>query len=306
MAQEIVIKNLCKIYDNDTIALKSLNLVVDKGKIHGLIGPNGAGKTTTLRLIMGLIKPTSGEIYIKGESVTNMKQSLKKCIGYLPQDYNIYGYFRVGKFLRFCASMYGMKGQDSEMKINKLLEFFGIKNLEDKLIQTLSRGQRQLIALLATLIHDPEILILDEPFSHLDPIMRKKAMDLLIEIHGDKAILFSSHILPELTKICRYVTIINEGVVVFSGDIDELMKESRTLLIKSVSLSKNIGKMASYLNISENDIKIESNWIIVRTENIEETTKKILKFIIENDYDIQFLSTYSLEDVILEKLVGDL
>jgi len=215
--------NLTKFYGN-LKAVDNLNLKIRSGKIFGFLGPNGAGKTTTIKIIMGLINPTKGEIIINGNKL-NIKniQKVKFSIGYLPEDLILYDKLKGNEFLEFICGIY--KVENPVKKIEHYLDLFQLKNDMNKLIEDYSQGMKKKISIISAFIHNPEILILDEPTSGLDPKTIRILKDILLTKKKEiKTIFFSTHILDIAEYLCDEVGIINKGKLLFTGTLEELRK----------------------------------------------------------------------------------
>ena len=220
-------------------AVEDLNLQVRPGAIFGLIGPNGAGKTTSLRMLAGLLEPTSGEIHINGRVANHDWQELRRQIGYMPDFFGVYEDMLVWEYLDFFARCYGLPKTRQQQVIGELLELVDLSEKREAYVHTLSRGMRQRLCLAHALVHDPQVLLLDEPASGLDPRARVEMRELLRELGSmGKTILVSSHILTELGELCDSIGIIERGRLVASGPLDEIRRQihqERSLRIKVLS-----------------------------------------------------------------------
>jgi ABC-2 type transport system ATP-binding protein len=209
------------------IALDRLNLQVPQGCIYGFIGPNGAGKTTTLRLLAGLQTPTSGEIRLMGERLTT--RLAQRFVGYMPDFFGVYDDLRVWEYLDFFARCYGLRGARLRQVVDELLELVDLSDKRDAFVQTLSRGMQQRLCLAHALVHDPLILLLDEPASGLDPRARVELRELLRTLRSmGKTIMLSSHILSELAEVCDAIGIIDHGRILISGSLAEVQQQLAT------------------------------------------------------------------------------
>lgn len=230
MATVIETKKLNKIYEGvirgqDVHALKDLDLSVEDGEIFAYLGPNGSGKTTTIKMLLGLIFPTSGDIKILG-SEDIMNPEIRRQIGYLPEGAYYPDFLRGEEVLKFYGQLYGLSGQDLKTRIDTSLELVGMTRARRRLIRGYSKGMRQRIGLAQALLSDPQILILDEPTTGLDPIARKEIRDILAQLRDEgKTLMISSHELMEVEMISDRVSILFEGEVQVSGTIDELLTE---------------------------------------------------------------------------------
>ena len=219
------IVNLTKYYDGFA-ALDNLNLHIDKGEIFGFVGPNGAGKTTTMKIMCGLIKATSGELLIDGVNVLKQSADVRRKIGYVPDFFGVYDNFKVIEYMEFYGSMYGMSRQASDEMADRLLELVDLSDKREEFVDVLSRGMKQRLCVARALIHDPELLILDEPNSGLDPRARVEMKDIMKKLRElGKTVVISSHILPELSEMCTSIGIIDHGRIVSSGKVDDIMAQ---------------------------------------------------------------------------------
>ena len=218
---------LTKVY-RELTALDKLDLVIDKGDIFGFIGPNGAGKTTTMKILATLLRPTSGQAYVCGYSVNGQSKHIRRKIGYVPDFFGVYEDMTVTEYLEFFAALYGISAKGERKVIRDVLELTDLSYKEKAQVDSLSRGMQQRLALARVLLHDPEVLLLDEPASGLDPRARVEIRELLKELRSmGKTILISSHILSELAELCNKVGIIERGQLLFSGPIDDILSKVR-------------------------------------------------------------------------------
>ncbi|MFA7691993.1 MAG: ABC transporter ATP-binding protein [Candidatus Hydrogenedentes bacterium] len=236
MAPIIKVENLNKIYEStfrgqDVHALKDLNLEIQQGEIFGYLGPNGSGKTTTVKMLLGLIFPTSGTIEIMGSKAID-SSAIKRHIGYLPEGAYYPDFLRGEEILHYYGRLYGLKGKDLKRRIDQTLEMVGMKHARKRMLRGYSKGMRQRIGLAQALISDPDILILDEPTTGLDPIARKEIRDILLQLRSEgKTLLISSHELLEVEMISNRVGILFEGVLQTIGAVDDLLTQ-RDMLIE--------------------------------------------------------------------------
>ncbi len=217
------IKGLCKKYGNYT-ALDSLDLEIGRGEIFGFVGPNGAGKTTTLKIMAGLLKPDSGEIYIDDIKLFEDYNRLKELIGYMPDFFGVYDNLKVMEYLEFYASAYGMETKDAQKLGRELLKLVRLEGKEDHYVDELSRGMKQRLCLARAMIHNPQLLILDEPAAGLDPRSRFEFKEILRDLkEAGKTIIISSHILMELAEICTSIGILEHGKIILQGSIEDIL-----------------------------------------------------------------------------------
>ena len=204
-------------------ALKGLSLEVPDGALHGFVGPNGAGKTTTMRILATLMSPTSGTAYVDGTDLTREGQKARKLVGYMPDFFGVYDSLTCREYLDFYARCYQIGATERKRMGSQLLELVQLQDKEDEYVETLSRGMKQRLCLARSLIHDPKLLILDEPASGMDPRARAEMKGILRTLREmGKTVLISSHILPELSEMCDSLTILDHGELVFSGSVEEL------------------------------------------------------------------------------------
>lgn len=228
------IKNLEKTFGKYH-ALSSLNLEVPKGSLFGFVGPNGAGKTTTIKIICGLLMADSGTVEIDGCDIRQEPDKVKGMIGYVPDYFGVYDNLKVSEYMEFFASCYGLDGLKARTRIMTLLEQVGLEDRVDFYVDGLSRGMKQRLCLARALIHDPRLLILDEPTSGMDPRSRFDFKEIIRELHQqEKTILISSHLLSELSEVCTDLGIIDEGHMILGGNMQEILERvdsSRPLVI---------------------------------------------------------------------------
>lgn len=221
------IKNLTKKYGK-FLALDNLNLHIEKGEIFGFVGPNGAGKTTTMRIVCGLLKATSGSVYVDGVDAIANPEDIKRKVGYVPDFFGVYDNLQVMEYMEFYGSMYGMKKEEVDEISKGLLELVNLSEKEHEFVDTLSRGMKQRLCVARALIHNPDLLVLDEPNSGLDPRARFEMKEVLKNLGAmGKTIIISSHILPELSEMCSSIGIMEHGKLIASGKVDEIMQKSR-------------------------------------------------------------------------------
>ena len=216
------IEKLCKNYGKFP-ALKGLSLEVPDGQLHGFVGPNGAGKTTTMRILATLMAPTSGAAWVDGTDVVREGQKARKLVGYMPDFFGVYDNLTCREYLDFYARCYRIGADERKRMGSQLLERVQLQEKENEYVNGLSRGMKQRLCLARSLIHDPKLLILDEPASGMDPRARAEMKGILRTLREmGKTVLISSHILPELSEMCDSLTILDHGELVFSGSVEEL------------------------------------------------------------------------------------
>ncbi|WP_456475288.1 ABC transporter ATP-binding protein [Candidatus Pyrohabitans sp.] len=207
----------------DVTALHELTLSIAEGEIFGLVGPNGAGKTTAIRILCGALRPSSGRVTVKGMDVGKHGIEVKRLIGYLPEEPNLYERMSPRQLLRFFASLYGVA--DGEARIEELLSMVGMQERADARLSTFSKGMRQRISIARALLHDPEILILDEPTMGLDPLTAREIRDFIASLKGRKTVLLCTHYMPEAEQLCSRLGILVKGELVAQGEPEKLKAE---------------------------------------------------------------------------------
>ena len=204
-------------------ALRGISLEVPTGSIYGFVGPNGAGKTTTMRILTTLTRPSQGQAWVAGHSVLEDRRAVRRAIGYMPDEFGVYEDLRVWEYLDFFAACYDIPEGDRKVLVADLLELVDLHHRREDMVDKLSRGMKQRLSLARTLAHDPEVLILDEPASGLDPRARVEIRELLGELANmGKTIFFSSHILADVEDVCSHIGIVEAGELIIQGSIDEL------------------------------------------------------------------------------------
>ena len=255
----IDLRNITKRYDKLT-AVDNLSLALGPGEIFGFIGPNGAGKTTTIKILATLLEPTSGTAFVDGINVMENPDAVRARIGYMPDTFGVYDEFKVWEYLDFFAAAYKVPKGDRPGLIDLVLDLTNLSNKKDAYVEGLSRGMKQRLCLARTMVHNPKVLLLDEPASGLDPRARIEIRDLLKELRNlGKTIIVSSHILPELADFCTSVGIIEKGKLLVSGQIDSLIGDNlgaRVLEIKvpaedKATASKVLAPLTGVRNVAE-------------------------------------------------------
>ena len=221
----VVTDQLTKKY-GDLVALDSLSIQVKRGQILGFIGPNGAGKTTTIKILVGQARPTRGTASIAGVDCASDAQRIKRLVGYMPDTFGTYDNMRVHEYLDFFGAAFGIPRRSRTPRVDEVLETAGATYMRDRFVESLSHGMKQRVGIARTLLHDPEVLILDEPANGLDPQARIEMRELLLQLASmGKTLIVTSHILPELSRICDQVAIITQGKLRAFGPLDEILRE---------------------------------------------------------------------------------
>jgi ABC-2 type transport system ATP-binding protein len=224
------IKNLAKKFDQHDV-LKDVNFSVPEHSIYGFIGQNGAGKTTTMKIALGLLPADNGTVMVCGETVQFGQTKTNKSIGYLPDVPEFYNYMRPNEYLRLCGEITGLSNTEIKSRSHELLDLVGLTNINKK-IGGFSRGMKQRLGVAQALINQPALLICDEPTSALDPMGRKELLDILTQIRSQTTIIFSTHILSDVEKICDRVALLHDGIIVMDGTITELTAKHKVDCIR--------------------------------------------------------------------------
>lgn len=295
----LVIENLVKQYGTLT-AVNNLNLQIDAGDIMGFIGPNGAGKTTTIKMVSTLLRPTSGTIYVNGISVLESPDEVRPMIGYMPDFFGVYEDVRVWEYLDFFAAAYKIPVNSRRRMIDEALELTDLIVKREAFVSELSRGMQQRLCLAKTILHDPKLLLLDEPASGLDPRARIEIKELLKELQRmGKTILISSHILPELADFCNKVAIIEQGKLITSGNVQGIMEQCRggtVINIRVVDrIQEALGCLAGIPAIS--DARLNEGLISATWNGEPGEVYIVLETLVKNGYKV---FSFSEEDIDLE------
>lgn len=240
-------RNLTKRYGN-LIAVNHLNLKLEEGDVFGFIGPNGSGKTTTMRMLATLLNPDYGEAYVCGKSIYTNPREIRQLVGYMPDFFGVYDDMKVIEYLEFFAAAYRIDGPARRKVCEEKLELVDMTYKRDAMVNQLSRGQTQRIGLARVLLHEPQVLLLDEPASGLDPRVRIEIRNLLRRLGElNKTVIVSSHILPELADVCNKVGIIEKGVLYVNGRVEDVMKQVRQAIILNIRVADSTEKAANLL-----------------------------------------------------------
>ncbi|WP_010293236.1 ABC transporter ATP-binding protein [Clostridium senegalense] len=306
----LVIKNLVKSYGSFK-AVDNLNLHVKKGEIFGFVGPNGAGKTTTMKIVSGLLDCENGEVFIDGVDAIKNRREVKRKIGYMPDFFGVYDDLKVDEYLEFYASIYGIEGKEKDELINDLLELVNLSHKKDAYVDDLSRGMKQRLCLARCLVHNPSLLILDEPASGMDPKARIEMKNILRTLKEmGKTIIISSHILPELAELCTNLVIIQNGKAVTSGTVEEVMDRAYKTKFIRLKVLKDIESaiklLKEYVEIGEIK-KIGSNVATASFSGSEEVMCNVLEGLIKENIKVVSFNTIdgNLEEVFMKVIGGD-
>lgn len=240
------------------IAVNEINLTLKEGDVFGFIGPNGSGKTTTMRMLATLLNPDYGEAYVCGKSIYTDPQEIRRLVGYMPDFFGVYDDMTVIEYLEFFAAAYRINGPARRKRCEEKLELVDMAFKRDAMVNQLSRGQTQRIGLARTLLHEPQVLLLDEPASGLDPRARIEIRALLKRLgQMNKTVVVSSHILPELADVCTRVGMIEKGNLIVDGYVDEVMRKARQQILLYIRVKENLARAAGLLEKHADVAKIE-------------------------------------------------
>jgi ABC-2 type transport system ATP-binding protein len=290
-------RDLTKMY-GDLYAVNRLTIKLERGDVYGFIGPNGAGKTTTMRILATLLNPTWGEATVCGYSIYNGAKEIRRLIGYMPDFFGVYDDMKVIEYLEFFAAAYRIKGPERKKKCDQVLELVDLGYKRDALVTSLSRGMTQRLGLARVLLHEPQVLLLDEPASGLDPRARIEIRGLLKELRNmGKTILVSSHILPELADICNKIGIIERGKLLFDGDVKSAIRQVRQHTTLSVSVAENLQKHPNVLKI---ELKEDDTLQVTLNDGIDDGSF-IAELLVKNGFRLKMLKEeeIDLEDVFM-------
>lgn len=306
----IEIKGLTKKYGQFT-ALDDLNLTLDEGTVFGFVGANGAGKSTTFLIVSTLLQPTSGDVLINGVSVREKPSDIRKLIGYMPDFFGVYDQLKADEYLDFYGASYGIPEEDRKKLIPQLLELVNLSHKRYSYVDLLSRGMKQRLCLARCLIHDPKVLILDEPASGLDPRARIEMRDILKTLKEmGKTILISSHILPELAEMCDEIGVIDNGKLIAHGSVSEIQKKLQGEKTITVRLAAKTAEAIAFFEEQPFVASIEKldgeEGITFIYRGEEEDQIDMLKRAILNDMPIVSFMEHvtNLEDVFMEITKG--
>jgi ABC-2 type transport system ATP-binding protein len=240
-------RDLTKKY-NDLFAVDRLTLKLERGDVYGFIGPNGSGKTTTMRMLATLLNPSWGEASVCGYSIYTGAKEIRRCIGYMPDFFGVYDDMKVLEYLEFFAAAYRITGPERRRRVEQVLDYVDLGYKRDALVTSLSRGMTQRLGLARVLLHEPQVLLLDEPASGLDPRARIEMRELIKQLRREnKTIMVSSHILPELADICNKIGIIERGKLIWNGTVEAAIQEVRGKSVFTVSVGDRNDEAAAKL-----------------------------------------------------------
>lgn len=301
-------KNLTKNYGNLT-AVADLNLTIQDGDIFGFIGPNGAGKTTTMRILVTLLEPTRGKAFINGLDVSRDGKKVRRLVGYMPDFMGVYDDLKVFEYLEFFAAAFGIERKRRKSIVEGVLELTDLQSKRSATVDSLSRGMQQRLGLARVLIHDPKVLILDEPASGLDPRARIEIRELLRELKRmGKTVMISSHILSELEEICDHIGIIEHGRLVFSGTLEEIRPrlgmQSKVRVRVANSQSKAVELLSALPQIRQ--VQVFGDYITVTFHEGQDGNGIIARALVNADLDVVSIQPerLKLDDAFLQLTKG--
>ncbi len=303
----IEVEHLTKNY-GDLVAVRNLSFKVEKGKIWGLLGPNAAGKTTTMRILTGYLPATKGKATVSGYDVFEQPNEVKKITGYLPEVVPLYQEMTVREYLQFVADIKQIPSDKKKSAIERVVETSGLELVTQRLIRNISRGFKQRVGIAQALIHDPQILILDEPTIGLDPAQIIEIRQLIRSLKGEHTIMLSTHILAEVTQVCDGVVIISDGQLKASGSLEELTSSLAERDGVVLRLKKTEGELISLLkelpgvdNVFQQDDGIKIEW-----GTDKDIRDVITRYVVDNDLGLIEMKSLgmNIEDLYLKAISG--
>lgn len=305
----IELTGVTKKFGNNTV-VDDISFTVEKGEIVGFLGPNGAGKTTTMRMITGYMPPFAGKIKVAGVDIEKDPVKAKEKIGYMPENAPLYKEMSVEDYLAFAAEIKGVKKNKRAARIKKAMEETGLTAVSSKIISKLSKGYRQRVGLAQAIINDPEVLVLDEPTVGLDPKQIREIRELIKNMKGERTIILSTHILPEVSMTCDKVIVINRGKVVAKeevSDIGKSLEKTGGITVEAAAPRQKfideIGKIKGVASVTEEkETGGNTRLFSIDIEEGSSAVKDIVAKIVKNEWDLIELKKkqYTLEDVFLK------
>ena len=303
----IEVEHLFKKY-GDLLAVQDLSFSVEKGHIWGLLGPNAAGKTTTMRILTGYLPATDGKASVAGYDVFEQPNQVKRIIGYLPENVPLYPEMTVQSFLQFVAEIKQIPAAKRKEAVEKSISISSLESVRGRLIKNISRGFKQRVGIAQALIHDPQVLILDEPTIGLDPAQIIEIRQLIKTLKGDRTIILSTHILAEVTQTCDGVVIINEGKLMASGSLEELtssLQEKDGVFIRLREAGEE--KMEHFKNIPGVDkVAIRDDGYAIEWRRGEDSRDAITRYIVERNWGLLEMKSLAMdiEELYLKVITG--
>ncbi|MBE3124410.1 MAG: ATP-binding cassette domain-containing protein [Acidobacteria bacterium] len=304
----IEVQGLTKKY-GELVAVRDLTFKVEPGRIWGLLGPNAAGKTTTMRILTGYLPATAGQATVAGFDVFNEPDAVKRSIGYLPEVVPLYLDMTVSGFLGFVAEIKQVPAAKRKAAVARAVESAGLKDVSHRLIKNISRGFKQRVGIAQAIIHDPKVLVLDEPTIGLDPAQIREIRELIKSLRGEHTILLSTHILPEVTQVCDGVVIINEGRLMASGSLEELAASFERKDGVILKLRRGGAEEAALLRAIPGVEKVsaEGNELRVEWSRGRDLRDDVARLALDKSLGIQEMrSLASIEDLYMKVVSGGL
>ncbi len=308
----IKVENLTKRYAGIT-AIRDLSFHVEKGEIVGFLGPNGAGKSTTMRILSSYMPATSGRASIAGFDVFSQSMEARQHLGYMPENVPLYPDMRVTEYLNYRATLKEITGARQRERVGDVKELCALKEVENRIIGTLSKGYRQRVGLADALLHSPDLLILDEPTIGLDPNQIRQVRDLIRNLGRHHTILLSTHILPEVEMTCSRVVIINRGKIEAADTPENLVHAMRTAggirLEAKVGKDDGLAEIGKLAGVKEVSVEAEDDWSVftLRTDSRSDPREELWRLATDRRWTVRELSRRraTLEDVFVELTLGD-
>ncbi len=305
-AEKISVRDLVRVF-GPVRAVDGISFDVGEGEIVGFLGPNGAGKTTTMRIITGFLPATSGEVWVAGHNVMEESLDARRHIGYLPENVPLYGEMRVEEYLEYRARLKGIPRSVRRQRVDYVLERCRLQEMRRRLCGTLSKGYRQRVGLADALIHDPDILILDEPTVGLDPIQVRETRAVIRELREHHTVLLSTHILPEVEMLCQRVIIIHRGQIVLDDYLDRL-RGARVVELEVAVNGSPVDRLRTSLEQLPGVRRVvarEQGWFQIVLDGDADPRDSIAQTVVQNGYKLRHLAMKSetLEDKFVETVV---
>jgi ABC-2 type transport system ATP-binding protein len=307
----IKVENLTKRYAGVT-AIQDLSFEVEKGEIVGFLGPNGAGKSTTMRILTGYLPASSGRASIAGYDIFEQSIEARRHTGYLPENTPLYGDMRVGEYLRYRANLKGVPGSKVRERVGDVLELCSLRDRERSLISSLSKGYRQRVGLADALVHDPDLLILDEPTIGLDPNQIRAVRELIKNLGGRRTVLISTHILPEVEMMCSRVIVIHKGRIRASDTAESLLKNHRaagSMRLEAKADATAADALGTVPGVKEVTVTPDGDWSVfqLRLEANADPSEEVMRLATEKKWAVREITRRrpTLEDVFVELTHAD-
>lgn len=294
------VKNLKKSFNGHAV-IKDLSFQVPEHSVFGFLGENGAGKTTTMKMILGLLQPDAGEIRIAGNKVSYGETKTNRMIGYLPDVPEFYSYMRAKEYLKLCGEVSGMTAKKIQDKSGELLEIVGLKDVKQK-IGGYSRGMKQRLGIAQALLNDPRLLLCDEPTSALDPVGRKEILDILSVVKSQMTVVFSTHILSDVERICDRVAVLHDGKLALCGGLEELKSgHKRDEMILELTNEQDARRLQEILTKTEGITAVgrTRSALTIQVQDVQKSSLQILSLVLREQMQVM---KYEVQEPNLETL----